>query len=85
MNNFMKWRSCIMNKYAIRYCEILAKTIIAEADTYEEAEEKVQAAVDDCRIVLDMEDYDECEIRPSLTFGKQAIPEGEDVYYYEML
>ena len=50
-----------MNKYAIRYCEILAKTIIAEADTYEEAEEKVQAAVDDCRIVLDMEDYDECE------------------------
>ena len=49
MNNFMKWRSCIMNKYAVRYCEILAKTIIAEADTYEEAEEKVQAAVDDCR------------------------------------
>ena len=45
----------------------------------------MQAAVDDCRIVLDMEDYDECEIRPSLTFGKQAIPEGEDVSYYEML
>ena len=40
-----------MNKYAVRYCEILAKTIIAEADTYEEAEEKVQAAVDDCCIL----------------------------------
>ena len=39
-----------MNKYAVRYWEILGKTIIAEADTYEEAEEKVQAAVDDCRI-----------------------------------
>jgi len=39
-----------MNKYAVRYCEILAKTIIAEADTYEETEEKVQAAVGDCRI-----------------------------------
>ena len=38
-----------MNKYAVRYFEILAKTIIAEADTYEETEEKVQAAVDDCR------------------------------------
>ena len=37
-----------MNKYAVRYFEILAKTIIAEADTYEETEEKVQAAVDDC-------------------------------------
>lgn len=39
-----------MNKYAVRYCEILAKTIITEADTYEETEEKVQAAVGDCRI-----------------------------------
>lgn len=81
----MKWRSCIMNKYAVRYCEILAKTIIDEADTYEEAEEKIRAAVDDYRIVLDMEDYDECEIRPSLTFGKQAISDGEDISYCEML
>ncbi len=74
-----------MNKYAVRYCEILAKTIIDEADTYEEAEEKIRAAVDDYRIVLDMEDYDECEIRPSLTFGKQAISDGEDISYCEML
>lgn len=85
MNNFMKWRSCIKNKYAVLYCEILAKTIIAEADTYEEAGEKIQAAVDDCRIALDMEDYDECEIRPSLSFGKQAITDGEDISYCEML
>ena len=74
-----------MNKYAGGYCEILAKTIIDEADTYEEAEEKIRAAVDDYRIVLDMEDYDESEIRPSLTFGKQAISDGEDISYCEML
>ena len=28
-------------KYAVRYWEILAKTIIVEADTYSEAEEKI--------------------------------------------
>ena len=31
-----------MNKYAVRYCETLAKIIIAEADTYEKTEEKIQ-------------------------------------------
>ena len=74
-----------MNKYAVRYCEILARTVIVESDTYEEAEEKVQAAVDDGRIVLDAEDYSECEIKPSLTFGKRPIPDGEDISYYEYL
>ena len=38
------------HKYAVRYWEILARTIIVEADTYEETEEKIQAAVDDSRI-----------------------------------
>lgn len=74
-----------MNKYAVRYCEILARTVIVEADTYEEAEETVQADVYDGRIVLDAEDYSECEIKPSLTYGKRAIPDGEDISYYEYL
>ena len=59
--------------------------MIVEADTYEEAEEKVQVAVYDGRIVLDAEDYSECEIKPSLTYGKRAIPDGEDISYYEDL
>lgn len=56
-----------MNRYAVWYCKILAKPVIAGSDTIEEAKEKIYAADDEWRFVLDMKDYDECEIRSSLT------------------
>ena len=44
------------------------KTIIVGSDTIEDAKEKIQAAADEWRFVLDMKDYDECKIRQSLNF-----------------
>ena len=57
-----------MNRYAVWYCNILAKPVIAGSDTIEEVKEKIYAADDEWRFELDMKDYDECEIRLSLIY-----------------
>ena len=43
-------------KYAVRVTESLSRTIIAEADSYEQAEAKVKFAYDTSKIMLQAND-----------------------------
>lgn len=66
-------------KYLVRVTETLAKSVIVEANSKEEAENKVDQAYDDAQIVLDYDDFDEYEIealREATNFDKS---------YYETL
>ena len=49
-------------KYLVRVTETLAKSVIVEANSKEEAENKVDQAYDDAQIVLDYDDFNEYEI-----------------------
>ena len=46
-----------MAKYVVTYQETLARTLIVEADSYDEAEEKMMNAVECGDVELTMEDY----------------------------
>ena len=66
-------------KYLVRVTETLAKSVIVEANSKEEAENKVDQAYDDAQIVLDYDDFNEYEIealREATNFDKS---------YYETL
>lgn len=73
-----------MAQYGISVREILKRTIIVEAESLEEAMQKVEAAVEREEIILDVDDYDDREIVPSEYFGNGSgeVPEGEDVSFY---
>lgn len=49
-------------KYVVLVTETLARTLIVEANSMEEAEDKVDRAYDDGQIILDYDDFDEYEI-----------------------
>lgn len=49
-------------KYVVRVTETLARTLIVEANSMEEAEDKVDRAYDDGQIILDYDDFDEYEV-----------------------
>ncbi len=71
-----------MSKYGISVREILKRTVIVEADSLEEAIQKVESAVERDEIILDVDDYDDREIVPSEYFEGGKIPEGRDVSFY---
>lgn len=74
-----------MSKYGISVREILKRTVIAEAESIEEAVQKVEAAVERDEIILDVDDYDDREIVPSEYWEEGKIPDGEDVSCYWQL
>ena len=49
-------------KYVVRVTETLARTLIVEANSMEEAEDKMDRAYDDGQIILDYDDFDEYEV-----------------------
>lgn len=49
-------------KYVVRVTETLARTLIVDANSMEEAEDKVDRAYDDGEIILDYDDFDEYEV-----------------------
>lgn len=48
-------------KYVVEITEKLVKHVVVEADTKEEAEDKVSDAHREAKIVLDYEDYEDVE------------------------
>lgn len=67
-------------KYAVAVTETLLRTVVVEASNENEAIDKVQAAYDEEKIVLDYDDYDgEMEIICNGTIRE------EDVAYYQIL
>lgn len=71
-----------MAQYGISVREILKRTVIVEAESIEEAIQKVEGAVEREEIILDVDDYDNREIVPSEYFEGGEVPEGEDVSFY---
>lgn len=71
-----------MSKYGISVREILKRTVIVEAESLEEAIEKVEEAVERDEINLDVDDYDDREIIPSEYWKDGKVPDGEDVSFY---
>ena len=71
-----------MAQYGISVREILKRTVIVEANSLEEAMQKVEAAVERDEIILDLDDYDDREIVPSEYWDGGKVPDGEDVCSY---
>lgn len=72
-----------MAKFAIRVIEKLARTVIVEnVNTLEEAVSVVERSVNEDRLVLDLDDFDEREIRPSDYLKNGVVSEGRDVSFY---
>lgn len=71
-----------MAQYGISVREILKRTVIVEAESLEEAMQKVEAAVERDEIILEVDDYAEREIVPSEYFEGGKVPEGKDVSFY---
>ena len=72
-----------MARFAVRVREILARTIIVEGvDSYEEAVKCVWDAIEEDRLNLDIDDYDDREVEPSQYFSSKEIPDDVDVSYY---
>lgn len=63
-------------KYVVRVTETLARTLIVEANSMEEAEDKVDRAYDDGQIILDYDDFDEYEVEA----GREATNFDEGLY-----
>ena len=71
-----------MQKYGISVREILKRTVIVDAESLEEAIQKVEKAVEREEIILDVDDYDDREIIPSEYFEGGKVPEGKDASFY---
>lgn len=50
-------------KYVVQVTETLAHTVVVEANSMQDAEDKVNKAYDDGQIVLDYDDFYEYEIK----------------------
>lgn len=75
-----------MSKFAVSYMEVYKSTYIIEADTYEEAEEKLREKAEDCTLNIDLEyNFEHWDVTPSNTFGTKEIPESRDVSYFNHL
>ena len=71
-----------MAQYGISVREILKRTVIVEAESIEEAIQKVEEAVKSDELRLDIDDYENREIVLSEYWDGGKIPEGEDVSFY---
>lgn len=75
-----------MAKYAVSYVEVYRNTYIVEADSYEEAEEKLRERAENCDIAIDLADnFDHWEIEPGESFGTREIADDRDVSFYDAL
>lgn len=73
-----------MAKFGITVREILKSTIIVEAEDVNEAIRKVESAINQDKILLSCDDFDEREIEPYLWFGNGSgeASENDDLSYY---
>ena len=73
-----------MAKFAVSYVEVYRNTYIVEAENYEEAEEKLREAAEECELA-EAEDFDHWDTEPSETFGHESIPENADLSCFSVL
>lgn len=65
-------------KYGVRIVESLARTVVVEADSYEDAVEKVSDIYKNGAVVLDAEDFDDVDFEESATFGELPIADTDE-------
>lgn len=73
-----------MPKFAVSYVETYRTTYIVEANSYEEAEEKVTEAAENYKLDCEIENFDHWDVEPSERFGNREVPESEAKYYTEL-
>lgn len=61
-----------MNKYKVRVCEILARTVIVDADDEHQAVSKVEDLYEEGQIVLGYDDFSDVE------FKERGVPNEVD-------
>lgn len=71
-----------MAQYGISIREILKRTVIVNAESLEEAIQKVEDAVESDEIILNADDYDDREVTASGYFEGGKVPDGKDVSFY---
>lgn len=74
-----------MKKYAIRVVETLARTVIVEAENFEDAISQVEDAASSGEFILESDDFDEREIVPAGWTENGLVPDDRDVSYYTHL
>ena len=73
-----------MAKFAVSYTEVYRKTYIVEAESWEDAEEKLREVAEDSG--LDASDcFDHWDTEPSYIFGCKPIPENCNVNFFSVL
>lgn len=70
-----------MSKYAVEYVETYRKTYLIEADSYDEAVEKMEDVAENVENLMDLaDDFDHWEVLPT-AHGEKPIPEEEQCFY----
>ena len=70
-----------MAKYAVEYVETYRKTYLVEADSYDEAVEKMEDAAENVGNLIDLaDDFDHWEVLPTGR-GEKPVPEVEQRFY----
>jgi hypothetical protein len=64
-----------MAKYAVKIIETLARTVIVEAESFDDAVSKVEEGYDKADIILTADDFEGNEFEISNTFGEDKIDE----------
>lgn len=63
-----------MAYFGVRIVETLSRTVIVDADTFEEGVQKVNDAYRRSEVILDADDFNEVEFEESATFGTKEVP-----------
>lgn len=73
-----------MEKYAIEYVETYRKIYLVEAESYDEAVEKMEDAAENVGNLIDLaDDFDHWEVLPT-GHGENPVSEEEQRFYDEL-
>ena len=64
--------------YAVRIVETLVKTVVVDADNYDNAVEKVTDIHKRGGVILEAEDFDEVDFEETSTFGENPIADTDE-------
>ena len=73
-----------MGLYAVKVIEVSSRTVVTEAESFEEAVDKINDAWDNAKIILDYDDFDYVKYEPSNRFEDREInPICKDLDLYQ--
>lgn len=72
-------------KFGIQVEERYCRTVIVEADSLAEAQEKAEEALRDGKVNLDYDDYSGYGSTPAPRWEGKPIPDDEDISIYDII